>query len=248
MVCDRRFTRSENNIEATTLNLDPPKISQLDRSNGYVGQDGWKGGHGRVGSVYDEQGQLIDVPICTQCHVGQARRGGHTVVVGIQQSQEDIYNASELYDYSFQKLFTPDRRGRSAPPSAGPGVIVGPGPQMGDIQSLAVDHITDSWVVSGAIDDDQHLQLTTWAVNVHGGNLTPLGSAIDTVDNLPQGNEIARQATDIVRLPEVPRVQGDYVTASIESGDLRLDVWRVGAEVVDPPDPPGSEIGEFTGD
>ena len=244
----RQFASSENNIEATTLNLDPPKIFQLDRSNGYVGQDGWKGGHGRVGSVYDEQGQLIDVPICTQCHVGQARRGGHTVVVGIQQSQEDIYNASELYDYSFQKLFTPDRRGRSAPPSAGPGVIVGPGPQMGDIQSLAVDHITDSWVVSGAIDDDQHLQLTTWAVNVHGGNLTPLGSAIDTVDNLPQGNEIARQATDIVRLPEVPRVQGDYVTASIESGDLRLDVWRVGAEVVDPPDPPGSEIGEFTGD
>ena len=46
----------------------------------------------------------------------------------------------------------------------------------------------------------------------------------------------------------MPRVQGDYVTASIESGDLRLDVWRVGAEVVDPPDPPGSEIGEFTGD
>ncbi|MCP4193791.1 MAG: LEPR-XLL domain-containing protein [Planctomycetaceae bacterium] len=244
----RQFSSSENSIEATTLNLDPPKIFQLDRTNGYVGQDGWKGGHGRVGDVYDEQGQLIEVPICTQCHVGQARRGGHTVVVGIQQSKEDMSNARELYDFSFQKLFTPDRRGRSAPPSGGPGGIVGPGPQMGDIHSLAVDHLTDSWIVTAAIDDAQHLQLITWAVNVNGGNLTPLGGAIDTVDNLPQGNEIASQATDMVRLPEGPRVQGDYVTASIESGNLRLDVWRVGAEVVDPPEPPGSNIGDFTDD
>ena len=243
----RQFASSENSIEATTLNLDPPKIFQLNRTNGYVGQDGWKGGNGRVGSVYDEQGELIDVPICTQCHVGQARRGGHTVVVGIQQSKEDLSNAWKLYDYSFQKLFTPDRRGRSAPPP-GPDVIVGPGPRMSDIHSIAMDHITNSWIITAAVDNAQQLQLITWTVDVNGGNLTSIGSVIKTIDNLPQGNDIASQATDIVRLPEVSRVLGDYVTGSIENGNLRLDVWRVGAEVVDLPEPPHAVIGDFTDD
>lgn len=142
-----------------------------------------------MGSVYDEQGELIDVPIYTQCHVGQARRGGHTVVVGIQQSKEDFPNAWKLYDYSFQKLFTPDRRGRSAPPP-GPDVIVGPGLCMGDIHTIAMDHITNSWVVTAAVDDAQQLQLITWTVDVNGGNLTSIGSVIKTIDNLPQDNDI----------------------------------------------------------
>ena len=56
------------------------------------------------------------------------------------------------------------------------------------------------------------------------------------------------QVTEIVRLPEGSRVLGDYVTGSIENGNLRLDVWRVGAEVIDLPEPRDSVIGDFTDD
>ena len=221
---------------ATTLNLDPPKEFTLLRTNSYVGMDGWKGGHGRVGDVYDTEGNLISAPNCDQCHVGQATRAGESLIVGIQQSKEDISNAKELYDYGFGLLFTPDRRGHFVNQPGGP-IIIGPGgTNLGDIQAVALEQITGGLIVSAVIDDASHLQLRSWDVHAGSGNISPLGGVIETYEGLAAAlpGAAVESRVAITEIASSGKVLGDYVTGRIVTGDLRLDVWRIGAEYAPP--------------
>ena len=241
------------NSPATTVNTDTPKEFTLARTENYVGHDGWKGGHGKVGDVFDKSGDEITAPICDQCHVGQATRGGHSLIVGIQQSKEDMYNAEQLYDYGFKKLFTPDLRGtNSFQATAGGGVVIAPGtPLMGDIRAVALDHITGNAIVSASVDDKQQLQIRIWNADVGSGQIDVIGGTITSVDELaPAIGEVKRGTViDAVEMPSSGRILGDYVSGMISAGNLRLDAWRVGAEYVKPAEfKPIDVIGDFTGD
>jgi len=224
------------NNPATTVNTDAPKEFTLARDSSYVGHDGYKGGHGKVGDVYDEQGNEIDTAICDQCHVGSATRGGHTLVVGIQQSGNDDANAERLYDFGFEMLFTPDLRGTNDyEPTLNE--VIAPGESyMGQINAIALDHIGLGSVVSASIDSQQQLQIQLWNANPNSGNINLATGAIEKFSGLAQGPSDARdEVVDVVQLPSVGKVLGDYVSGVIDDGNLRLDVWRVGSNYVEPP-------------
>jgi D-alanyl-D-alanine carboxypeptidase len=230
----RQFANAVSEHDGGTVNLDPPKLFHLERNSTYLGHDGWKGGHGRVGTVLDEEGNVIDVPNCEQCHVGQATRAGHSLVVGIQQSQNDWSNAVELFDYGFQRLFTADRRGHNDLDADGP-VFVAPGqPVMGSVQQLALDDLTENWIVSAAIDANNHLQLQTWDVDAGAGSIEAIGQSILTVDYLGSAVGSGAANMDLVRIPAPDKVLADYVSGTIDDGQLRLDIWRLGAELAPP--------------
>ena len=241
----RKFAGANISHQGQTLGGDPPTQWDLERDSDYIGHDGYKGGHGRVGSVKDDMGNEISAPIGLQTHVGQASRADHSLIVGIQQSNNDHENAYKLYDYGFKRLFTPDRRGHNDFTSGGP-IIIGPGPQMGDIVDFAIDHVTGNWSVSAAIDLDGHLQIVNWDAQVTPGTVVALGGAIQTYTGLGSGQQTEVNTTvDIVRLPTSGPIVGDYLTGSIAGGNLRLDVWRLGAE----PTAPFTFLpGDFSGD
>jgi hypothetical protein len=243
----RQFADSNFSYHGEALNGDPPKEWDLVRSNSYVGIDGEKGGHGRVGSVQDENGETINVPRCTECHVAQATRADHSLIAGVQQSSEGWSNSRRLLDYGFQTLFTPDHRGYNDLEVEGPVFADPTQPVMGSVSGFAVDHITDTWVASAAIDDFGHLQVQTWSAQVTPGTVEPLGGLIQAHTGLKAGNDGASAAgVDIVRLPASGKILGDYLTGSIDGGELRLDVWRIGAEVVPPTPPaPPSPVDDF---
>jgi D-alanyl-D-alanine carboxypeptidase len=237
---------------ATTLNLDPQKEFVLQRNSDYVGHDGYKGGHGKVGEVYDKQGNVVPAPICDQCHVGSATRAGHSLIVGIQQSEEDVTNAERLYDFGFRQLFTPDRRGTNDYQDNGP-IIINPGQVvMGDLRAISLDHVTGNWVVSAAIDSNSHLQLQSWNAGVGSGNIASMGGVTVAVDHLAPApaNVNPDRVLEVVQMPSGGKILGDYVTGMIAEGNLRLDAWRVGAEYVAPTPfvPPPVATGDFTGD
>ncbi|MCA9214431.1 MAG: FG-GAP repeat protein [Planctomycetales bacterium] len=241
------------NNPATTVNTDEPKEFTLSRTKSYVGHDGWKGGHGKVGDVFDKNGNEISAPICDQCHVGSATRGGHTLIVGIQQSKEDMYNAEQLYDFGFKKLFTPDLRGTSDFQSkGGGGIVIAPGtPVMGDLRAIALDHITGNAIVSASVDGNQHLQIRIWNANVGSGQIDVIGGTIVSVEDLaPAVGDVKRDTViDAVEMPSSGKILGDYVSGMISGGNLRLDAWRVGADYVKPAEfVPIDVIGDFTGD
>jgi hypothetical protein len=243
----RQFADSNYSYEGETLNGDPPKEWDLVRSNSYVGIDGEKGGHGRVGSVQDEQGNTINVPRCTECHVAQATRGDHSLIAGVQQSSDGWTNSRRLLDYGFGVLFTPDHRGYNDLEADGP-IFADPSqPLMGSVTGFAIDHVTDTWVASAAIDASGHLQVQTWNVLVTPGTVDPLGGQIRTQAGLNVGSgDEPRPGVDIVRLPATGKILGDFLTGSVDEGKLRLDVWRIGAEVVPPTPPvPPSPIDDF---
>jgi hypothetical protein len=155
------------------------------------------------------------------------------LIVGIQQSSNDLANAERLYDYGFKRLFTPDRRGHNDLSSDGP-IIVGPGPHMGDVIDFAIDHVTGNWSVSAAIDGEGHLQIVNWDAEVTPGTVVSLGGAIQTYSGLASGQQASIGTTvDVVQLPTNGTIVGDYLTGSIAGGNLRLDVWRLGAEPVE---------------
>jgi hypothetical protein len=230
----RQMANSISEHDGSTVNLDPPKEFHLERNTSYIGFEGWKGGHGKVGTVRDEQGNVIDVPICDNCFVGQATRGGHSLVVGIQQSQDGWQNAKPLFDFGFQRLFTGDRRGHNDLELNGP-ILVNPGqPVMGEVRQLALDGLTGNWIVSATIDGNNHLQLQTWNVQAGPGQLDALGGTIVTVADLGTAMVTIDANTDLIRIPVNGTVVADYVSGTVDAGKLRLDVWRLGAELAPP--------------
>ncbi len=248
----RRFSSStakHPDNPASTLNLESPKVFTLERTNSYVGYDGYKGGHGKVGSVLDDNGKEIQAPICDQCHVGQATRAGNSLIVGIQQSGDDVANAKMLFDHGFARLFTPDARGHNDFSNEGPIVVVPGQPTMGALRAIDLEPIVNNWIVSAGIDASHHLQLTIWNTSVTSGQFQALGGTIQTYNQMaPTENAAPDRMLDVVELPSAGRVLGDYVTGQISSGKLRLDAWRVGAEFVapEPPAPPVI-VGDFSG-
>ena len=229
----RKFAGANISHQGESLNGDPPKLWDLVRESSYIGHDGYKGGHGRVGTVLDEMGNVINVPIGIQTHVGQATRADHSLIVGIQQSSDDHANARILYDYGFKRLFTADRRGHNDYSLGGP-IIIGPGPQMGDVVDFALDHVTGNWSVSAAIDRDGHLQIINWNAEVTPGTVVSLGGAIHVYAGIDFDEPTETQTPiDIVKVPTTGPIVGDYLTGVVVGGDLRLDVWRLGAEATD---------------
>ena len=220
---------------ATTVNTDTPKEFSLARNSSYVGHDGYKGGHGKVGDVYDEEGAVINTEICDECHVGSATRGGHTMVVGIQQSGNDGTNAQRLYDFGFESLFTPDRRGTNDYQPDLSGKVTAGEPSMGTISAIDLDHMVLGKFVSAAVDNHQ-LQLQLWSAVPNSGNIQAMTQSIETFDDLAQGTADSRdEVVDVIQLPSAGKVLGDYVSGVIEDGNLRLDLWRVGSNYVEPP-------------
>lgn len=248
----RRFasaTAKHPDSPASTLNLETPKLFTLERTNSYIGYDGYKGGHGKVGSVLDDNGKEIQAPICDQCHVGQATRAGNSLIVGIQQSGDDVANAKKLFDHGFARLFTPDVRGHNDFENNGPIVVIPGRPIMGTLRAIDLEPLVGNWIVSAGIDSSQHLQLIVWNATVETGQIPSLGGTINTYNQLaPATNPDPDHVLDVVELPSSGRVLGDYVTGRIANGKLRLDAWRVGAEFVAPQPPvPPVVIGDFSG-
>lgn len=227
----RQFASATFSHDGESVNGDPPKTWSLNRSTDYVGLDGWKGGNGRVGSVAGPS-----VPRCTQCWVGQATRADFSLIVGVQQSSRGSLNGKRLFDYGFQRLFTPDRRGSNDVSPGGPIIIDPSQAQMGDLTDFAIDHITDTWIVTSGVDAGGQMQIQTWNVAATPGTVESLGGQIQQHTALTSAtSKLLVAGVDLISLPTTGKVVGDYVAGTIDDGDLRLDVWRLGAELVDPP-------------
>lgn len=193
-----------------------PKVYLLEKHSdggGYPGLEGWKGGNGGLW----KGAQPFVVPWCTESVLGQATRLDRSLIFVLQQTKDRWVDAKPMLDYGFQYLFTPDFRGGHQ--MNGPTVV-----------DFAVRRITDTMAFSAIIDTQNNLRLHTWQVVAGIGQVAPLGNAFITYDNLGAGTH-AIEATliDMTKLPTV-EAESDYLTGHVESGRLRLDVWRVGAE------------------
>jgi D-alanyl-D-alanine carboxypeptidase len=179
--------------------------------SGYPGLEGWKGGNGRLGPS-------LGRPSCTSSLLGQATRVDRTLVVSLHQTGDRWGDNDRMLDYGYQYLFTPDNRGAN--------VLAGT-----VVSDFAVRRVTDTVTVTAVIDGQNNLRLDTWQVMASLGQVEPLAAVVMPVNDLAKGtNSLRATLVDMTPLPTVGEAEGDYLTGYLSNGQLRLDVWRVGAE------------------
>jgi hypothetical protein len=179
--------------------------------SGYPGLEGWKGGNGRLGPS-------LGRPSCTSSLLGQATRVDRTLVVSLHQTGDRWGDNDRMLDYGYQYLFTPDNRGAN--------VLAGT-----VVSDFAVRRVTDTVSVTAVIDGQNNLRLDTWQVMASLGQVEPLAAVVMPVNDLAKGtNSLRATLVDMTPLPTVGEAEGDYLTGYLSNGQLRLDVWRVGAE------------------
>lgn len=178
----------------------------------YPGLQGWKGGAG--GFFVDD----YDRPFCDRCLLGQATRLDRSLIAALQQSGDRNADSARLWDYGYRLLFTPDYRG-------------GGGINTPAVTDFAVRKIHDTLAVSVVIYGADQLRLDAWQVVAGIGQVGSLNNSTLTVNNLPVGTHAPRaKILDVTKLPTVGEAEADYITGHLDDGDLRLNVWRLGAE------------------
>ena len=149
---------------------------------------------------------------------GQATRLDRSLIAALQQSGDRNADSARLWDYGYRLLFTPDYRG-------------GGGINTPSVTDFAVRKIHDTLAVSAVIYGADELRLDAWQVVAGIGQIGSLNSTALTISNLPVGTHAPRtRILDVTKLPTVGESEADYLTGHLDGGDLRLNVWRVGAE------------------
>ncbi len=193
-----------------------PKIWSLEKlsaESGYPGLEGWKGGNGGLWKGTFPFG----VPFCTSSVLGQATRLEHTLIFALEQTGNRWGSVRQLLDYGYRLLFTPDHRGS--------GSIQTPA-----ITDFAVRKIHDTLAVSAVIYGADQLRLDAWQVVAGIGQVGSLQNFTVAIGGLPAGTHLPRtKILDVTSLPTVGEAEADYLTGHLDGGDLRLDVWRLGA-------------------
>jgi len=178
----------------------------------YPGLEAWKGG--AVGWTVPG----FSVPFCTTCYLGQSTRLDRSLIVALQQTGAMGGDSARLWDYGYRLLFTPDYRG-------------GGGINTPAITDFALRKIHDTLAVSAVIHGADQLRLDAWQVVAGIGQAGSLNSSTLLINNLPAGTHAPRtKILDVTKLPTVGEAEADYLTGHLDGGDLRLNVWRVGAE------------------
>jgi hypothetical protein len=178
----------------------------------YPGLEAWKGG--AVGWTVSG----FNVPFCITCYLGQSTRLDRSLIVALQQTGAMGGDSARLWDYGYRLLFTPDYRG-------------GGGINTPAITDFAVRKVHDTLAVSAVIYGNDQLRLDAYQVVAGIGQVGPLNNTAITINNLPVGTQTPRtKILDVTKLPTVGEAEADYLTGQLDGGDLRLDVWRVGAE------------------
>ena len=179
--------------------------------SGYPGQDGWKGGNGGFGPQ-------LGVAWCTAALLGQATRLGRSLALCLQQTGDQWGDNDRLFNYGFRYLFTPDYRG---------------GAELAgfDVNDFALRSVSDTLSVSAAIDGKNHLRLDTWQVSVGARQIAPVGTATVTVNDLASGtNSVPSTKSDLFLVSTAGEAEADYLSGHLDSGLLRLNLWRVAEE------------------
>ena len=178
----------------------------------YPGLQAWKGG--AVGWTVPG----FPVPFCTTCYLGQSTRLDRPLIVALQQTGAMTGDSARLWDYGYRLLFTPDYRG-------------GGGINTPTITDFALRKIHDTLAVSAVIYGNDQLRLDAWQVVAGIGQVVPISASSIAINNLPAGTHAPRtKILDVTKLPTVGAAEADYLTGHLQGGDLRLNVWRVGAE------------------
>ena len=178
----------------------------------YPGLQAWKGGGG--GFFIDG----VDRPLCTRCFLGQSTRLDRALIAALQQSGDRADDAARLWDYGYRLLFTPDYRG-------------GGGINTPAITDFALRKIHDTLAVSAVIYGADQLRLDAYQIVAGIGQVGPLNNTAITINNLPVGTHAPRtKILDVTKLPTAGEAEADYLTGHLDGGDLRLNLWRVGAE------------------
>jgi hypothetical protein len=178
----------------------------------YPGLEAWKGGN--LG--WSVPG--FNVPFCTSCFLGQATRLDRSLIAALQQTGSRTGDSARLWDYGYRLLFTPDYRG-------------GGGINMPAVTDFAVRKIHDTLAVSAVIYGADQLRLDAWQVVAGIGQVGSLNNSTLVINNLAVGTHAPRaKILDVTKLPTVGEAEADYLTGHLDGGDLRLNVWRVGAE------------------
>jgi hypothetical protein len=189
-------------------------LEKLSAESGYPGLEGWKGGNGGLWKGTPPFG----VPWCTSSVLGQATRLEHTLIFALEQTGNRWGSVRQILDYGFRLLFTPDHRG-------------GGGINTPAITDFAVRKVHDTLAVSAVIYGGDKLRLDAWQVVAGIGQVGSLNNSILTINNLAVGTHSPRtKVFDVTKLPTVGEAEADYLTGHLQGGDLRLNVWRVGAE------------------
>lgn len=123
-------------------------------------------------------------------------------------------NAVRLLDYGYQRIFTPDHLADS-------------GAQGGAVSDFAIASLDPVLNVSSGIASATQLRVCLWNVTANGINEQQCAqrefAGLTTGTGSPEPS-----ALDLVDVTSVG-ADGDYVSAHTQDGQLRLDLWRVGA-------------------
>ena len=123
-------------------------------------------------------------------------------------------DAYALYDYGYERLFTPDFRGDASQPAGG-------------ATDFGIDNIQDTQFVSAVLTPAGALKLCNWQVVAGIGQIGLLACVERTYTDLPGGSPaIAPNRLDILRLSTLES-EGDYLSGQLENGSLKLRAWRV---------------------
>ena len=178
--------------------------------SGWPGLGPWK--NGNLGFHLPALKNL-GVPLCTACLVAEATRLGRTMITAIQQSGSSWGDSSDLFDYGFMKLFTPDRVAHAG--------------QAGTAKDFGIDAITDGLAVVVRIDGADELQVCTFGVQMDLGKIEEIGCDAPRVPSTAGGDAPQRTQVEIVRSSTL-LWEGEYLTIYWLAGHIHITGWRDG--------------------
>ncbi|HEU5086404.1 MAG TPA: serine hydrolase, partial [Roseiflexaceae bacterium] len=165
--------------------------------------------------------EQVGVPLCASqgCLSIQATRLSHTLVLNELQPAglaADRWNdAYDLFDYGFQRLFTPDFRGANTT-------------EGGSASDFGVAMLDDTQFVSAALSNGK-LKLSSWQIVAGIGQVGLLGSS-ERSYSMPGGAQAVAPATLAITRIGTLEADGDYLTGQLNGGNLEWRVWRVAAK------------------
>ncbi len=178
--------------------------------SGWPGLGPWK--NGNLG-FSNPALNTLGVPLCTSCLLTEATRLGRTMIAAIQQSGNRWGDSSDLFDYGFMKLFTPDRVAHAG--------------QAGIASDFGIDAITDGLAVLVRIDAADKLQVCTFSVQMDLGTIEEVGCDAPPVPATAGGDPPLRTQVEIVRSGTL-LWEGEYLTAYWLAGHVHITAWRDG--------------------
>jgi D-alanyl-D-alanine carboxypeptidase len=192
----------------------------LDKGPGnYPGQDSWKGGSLGFFCPTDDYPETAGLPLCASggCLTVQATRLQRALLVNVLQPQpltaDRWPDARHLFDHGYRRLFTPDARST--------------GTDAGESPDFGLDVVTDSLAVSALIDG-QTVRLCSWEAYAPTGQLSQLGCAERTVDNLAASATQPRAQEVEVVVSSTLEAEGDFLVGHHDGDALVLRLWRIG--------------------